>query len=353
MRDHHDYTALHSAAEKGSTKVSKLLLQRGAALEPLGSAGETPVMIACLYAHLQTVKFLLEQKDPSATLDIHGQNLLELTLTRLDNQISRSGVWNILIRRDMKLYQSDNDGISPAHLMLGAPHQAYLKAFLRLHTSTLKLQEIEWSWSQLAMTMGPSKYRLDCIMRSYRLLHRYLGQEQLLHLSNSVTTGETSLFYLAASGGHTTAMENFFAIGLSLELECCQEGTALMIASAHGQLEAVKYLVRRKARLSHESPDDGHQKSAFAAAAAQGHEEVLRWLLVERHVEQPKITHGVLDHSEQAGVQTGNRSGIQQVKLPLKWEWRQRRFECMFEYALRRQEIISEFRGEIVEQVDD
>ncbi|KAK7751937.1 hypothetical protein SLS62_006080 [Diatrype stigma] len=353
LRDDQDFTALHHAAATGATEVSELLLQRGANLEPLGIDGQTPLMVACSYAQLQSVKLLLDQEDPNLTLDMLGQNLLALTIKGPDNPISRSVIWDLLLRRGINLYQSGNDGMTPAHFMLCTPQQTYLKAFLRLHTNTLKLREIEWSWSQLAHTMIPRKDRFDCITRNYRLLHRYLGQEQPLRLPDSVTTGETSLFYLAASEGYTTAIENFFAVGFSLELECCQAGTALMIASAHGQLEAVKYLVRRKARLFYESPEDGHHKSAFAAAAALGHDEVLRWLLVERHVEQPKIAHAVLDPSEQTGVQTGKWSGIQQVRLPLKWEWRQRRFESMFEYALRRQEIISEFRGEVVEQVDE
>lgn len=50
--------------------------------------------------------------------------------------------------------------------------------------------------------------------------------------------------------------------------------TALTVAATHGQLEAVKYLVRRGAKLFHESSCS--QESVFPVMAAHGKKEVLR-----------------------------------------------------------------------------
>lgn len=345
------YTALHRAAFRGSIKVGTLLLERGSDLEPLSHILQTPLMEACHHGQFDMVKLLLGHGDPSVKCNLYGENILAITLKgRQINYISRLKIWDLLLRRDISIYEKGIDGICPAHQMLTNP-DIYLRMFLRISLSAIGILDIEWHSPWLAVFVSESK-KLNCITKCYRLIHRFLGQEQPLRLPNSITTGRTSVFYLAASRGHVSAIDDFLAIGVDLELECCEEGTALMIASTNGQLDAVKYLVRKEAKLCYFSQDSGRHKSAFGAASTQGHEEVLHWLLVGRHVEQPKIEHNALDDPGQAGTQTGKWSGIQQTRLPLKWEWRQRREESMFEYALRRQEVISEFRGEVIEPKD-
>lgn len=350
LRDGGGYTALHRAAFRGSIKVCELLLEHGSDLEPLAHELQTPLMEACHYGQFDMVKLLLDHGDPSVKCNLFGENILALTLKGQGRYISRLNIWDLLLRRDISIYEEDINGICPTHHMLTNP-DIYLRIFLRNSLSVLRILDIECHSPWLGVWVRESK-KLNCITKCYRLIHRFLGQEQPLRLPNSITTGRTSVFYLAASRGHVSAIDDFLAIGVDLELECCEEGTALMIASTNGQLDAVKYLVRKEAKLCYFSHGSGRHKSAFGAASTQGHEEVLHWLLVGRHVEQPKIEHNALDDPGQAGTQTGKWSGIQQVRLPLKWEWRQRREESMFEYALRRQEVISEFKGEVIEPKD-
>ncbi|KAI1199630.1 hypothetical protein F5X97DRAFT_296347 [Nemania serpens] len=160
--------------------------------------------------------------------------------------------------------------------------------------------------------------------------------------SKSVTTGEESLFYRAASLGIIEALDNFLGIGISLEWECCDQGTALMIASANGRLDAVKYLVRKGARLRYHTTDRS-ERSAINAAIT--HQEILDWLLVGRFLDQGKLPASATREDNDL---IRPWSGVSSSPVEIKWEWKQMRDEGLWEYARRiqviRKELLSTVR---------
>ena len=88
---HEDWTCLHSACgRKGSLKIVKLLLERGARVNVKNSGGWCPIHIACHYGHSEFVKLLLDAGcDVEAVTDrgdtalhhaVHSQDLATVQL---------------------------------------------------------------------------------------------------------------------------------------------------------------------------------------------------------------------------------------------------------------------------------
>ncbi|OTA68801.1 ankyrin, partial [Hypoxylon sp. EC38] len=255
----------------------------------------------------------------------------------------------------------DDTGFSPLHeaarhsstkmmeLLLG--HGARLEQRSVLGATPLMRACFSGSLEKLEILIAQGEPKIHCgslvntITDNYRFVRRYIGSRQPPQVSSSVTTGDGSLFYLAACWGSVRALDNILTIGADIEQECGEHGTALMVSATNGQLDAVKYLVRKGARLSYER--NGVARSAFAEAL--GHEEVLQWLLVARHTDQRKIAYCESDLQKSPKIH--NWSGIRSVSIPMKWEWRQRRNETMIDYAHRSQEIMLALRGLVIQSI--
>ncbi|KAK5629397.1 hypothetical protein RRF57_005112 [Xylaria bambusicola] len=151
--------------------------------------------------------------------------------------------------------------------------------------------------------------------RAYRLIHRYLGRGGPLKVSDSVAIGKISLLYLAVSTGHVAAVDDLLSIGIDIDGEFCDEDTALTIASVPEQLDVVKYLVRRRARLFYQPR--GSQENRFTFKATCGKEEVFQWLLVNPYTDQAKITNtnSTLDGEDKRVKES---TGLTQFELPIE-----------------------------------
>ncbi|KAI1413183.1 ankyrin repeat-containing domain protein [Hypoxylon sp. FL1857] len=355
LPDDDGHTPLHQAAFYGSTSIIELLLEHGARLEPQANAGHTPLMAACEASRIETVKLIIAQGEPQVHTDFYGRNLLALLLFDRSRHPHSLAKWRLLIDRGVDPLQSDVNGLNTIHRVLAHPHQDYLKEILRSNSPLSWITSTEWSLARLWSLRGASGWRdasgnltnttINTITDKYRFVHRYVGSKQPLKISSSVTAGEGSLFHLAASWGLVKALENILTIGADLEQECGKHGTALMISATNGRLDAVKYLVRKGAKLSYER--NGIARSAITAALE--HEEVLHWLLVARHTDQLKVTYCETDSHESAP--THHWSGIHAVPIPLKWEWKQSRGETMIDYARRRQDITAGLRGLVIQPI--
>ncbi len=90
--------------------------------------------------------------------------------------------------------------------------------------------------------------------------------------------------YIATSTGHVVAMEMLLQHGVNTELGG-REGTPLMMACEAGRLDAVKLLISKGAST------DVFENGAPACILdmARYHPEVVRWLLVGRFRDHPKM----------------------------------------------------------------
>ncbi|KAI1346609.1 hypothetical protein F5Y01DRAFT_321618 [Xylaria sp. FL0043] len=329
------HTPLHFAAQNGSLKVGILLMESGANPCALTRHGHSPVMLACGNGHFDMVKLLSSSNGNwQSQVDVFQSNLAYAAIQNATHNHIR--IWDFILAQDIDPYQLNADGHSAAHYAMSRLSQTYLRVMLRRHIDVIATHNFNWDIKKLNRVMsirtsGGTTTALINITKSYHLISRCLSNQHTPVYSNSVTTGEDSLLYQSASLGVVEALDNFLAVGVDLEWECCDKGTVLMIAAANGQLEAVKYLVRKGARLGYMT--NGHEWSVVDAA--RGHQRVIDWLLVGMFSDQHKLT-GSAFH-EEGVIQAW--SGVTSLPIPMKWEWRQMRDESLFEYAKRLQTI--------------
>ncbi|KAI1371926.1 ankyrin repeat-containing domain protein [Hypoxylon crocopeplum] len=347
LPDYEGYTPLAYAADNGSTRVTELLFKHGSRLEPVSVWGETPLIRACRSCHFDNVKLLCDHSEPIIHTDNQERNLLCFLLFNTPMGLDAMSIWELLLNKGVDPFQLDIHGVSAIHRVLASQHQGLLKHIVGKDPGLSWITSVEWSPSRFWSLPKVNRTTINDITENYCLAHRYADSREPLQVSASVTTGEGSLFHLAVSWGLVKAIDNLLKIGADLEQECGEHGTALMISSANGHIDAVKLLVRKRAKMSYER--GGIFKSAIAAAL--GHKTILHWLLVARHIEQRKIAHHGSDF-DQGGYQCGNWSGICSVSIPLRWEWKQHRDETMIEYACRRQTILLSLRGQVVHPLD-
>ncbi|KAI0802249.1 ankyrin repeat-containing domain protein [Xylaria sp. FL0064] len=332
----HGETPLHVAAACGSLKVVELLMKGGANSFALNHYGDSPVMHACKNGRFDIMKLLSASGNWQQQVDIFESNLALLTMLRNGTTDNGVIIWDFILAQGIDPYQLNALGCSGVHYAMAHLSQTYLRLMLRRRINVVAIHNISWDVKTLNKIMstkpcGDTTTALANITKSYHLISRCLGNQQTPVYSNSITAGEDSLLYRIASLGVVEALDNLLAVGVGLEWECCDEGTVLMIAAANGRLEAVKYLIRKGARLQYAT--NGIERNVISAA--YGHQQVIDWLLVGRFSDQNKLT-GPAIHEE--GVIRA-WSGVTSLPIPMKWEWRQARDESLLEYARRLQII--------------
>ncbi|KAI1390860.1 ankyrin repeat-containing domain protein [Hypoxylon trugodes] len=333
---------LHFAARKGLESVVDLLIGHGARLEPRDRWGETPLMKACRSGRLNIAKCLIGCKDPGVSINDYRNNMLYLLTLDKSGHPDDIALWELLCKKGVDPHQATVLGVSAIHFVLAHSQQDLIRHLMRKEPDLKWAARVEWSRLHILRVGDMGRGNVTPITDNYCLLHRYANLKWPLRVSNSVTSGEESLFYFAASWGLVKALDNLLIIGADLEQEFGQHGTALTLASANGHLDAVKYLFRKNPR----GVPEQNQVIKDAIGATLDHEETVHWFLVTRHIDQHKVAYCESDSSQERIKQWG-WSGIQSIPISLRWDQRQRRGESMMEYAKRRREIELSFRGKV------
>ncbi|KAI1743289.1 ankyrin repeat-containing domain protein [Xylaria scruposa] len=339
LADFEGFTPLHSAAASGSIDVLKELVKQGAYTEPLTHNKQTPLMIACSKGHVEVAEYLLQLKQ-TITKDSFGMDIVDPTVPMRDES-SKLKLCAILFPRGFDLHRVNIFGLNLIIDAMARPKHLVLRYLLGNHQLSLEIRKIQWSSPFVHFCVTSNRFCLGNITRGYRLIHQYLGREGPLVVSESVAVGKLSLLYLAASRGLVAAVDDLLSIGIDIESNISEEGSPLTVAAAHGQLNVVKYLVRRGAQILLRT--NGLQDASYEK------KEVLQWLLVYRHTDQAKILN--TDPNTDKGAEIRDWAGIIQVRLSLKWEWKKRRTETMLEYAFRFRKILKSLRGEVVKPI--
>lgn len=129
----------------------------------------------------------------------------------------------------------------------------------------------------------------------FPLLVRAYGKEtvaRVMNLHPAVDSGSPSPLCLATLENAVWLMRPLVLIEADVEFEGCNSGAALMAACEGGNIDAFKFLVCHKARLSYSHGNIAEGRLPLhrsAVEAARKHPVIFRWLLVERHTEQLKI----------------------------------------------------------------
>ncbi|XXG99331.1 hypothetical protein Hte_005668 [Hypoxylon texense] len=345
LPDSKGYTPLHRATRYSSGKTVELLLKHGVQPEPKDNWGRTPLMHACYWGNLKTIKLLTSHREPRVHTNYPGVNLLYALVDNWHRLPVEARIWSFLCDRGIDAYQANCSGLCAIHLVLANPWQKNLLRHVMRQNPTLEwVERVEWSLSQLTLSWKELWHTIYSIADSYRLIHRYAGSKRPPRIPTSVTTGEGSVFHLAATAGFVKALENLLIIGADLDQEFGIHGTALTVSAAEGHLHAVKFLFRKRPRTIPKQ----NEIITGAIAVALDYEEIVHWLLVARHTDQRKIAY-CKPGANEGDVQVQNWSGIQSFPVPLRWDWKRRRDESMMEYAQRRREIVRSFQGTVAE----
>ncbi|KAL3475716.1 ankyrin repeat-containing domain protein [Aspergillus californicus] len=174
-------------------------------------------------------------------------------------------------------------------------------------------------------------------------LLRALGKDRMRIMLPTAPQDHDSPLCIAAWHGLLEPCQTLLSLNADLNFEGHKIGTPLMVACAYGAFEIVKLFVRAGARLAYFNSDSNEYRSALSIA--QDHPEICRWLLVDRYIDQAKISYGTSDTPYR---EISSWSGIKQVGLPFVGS-RQRRYdESLLDHVVRLYAVKLQSRGKVV-----
>jgi len=315
------YTALHWAAHMGCLDSTSALLGAGADLSAQDEDMMTPLMVACKKSRTSVALLLAELETRKSRVDIGGRNALHHAATD-----AGCAIFLFLIDRGWDPYLQDRRGDSPICMALQTMRGPWMVCNYGFDLTTLEKP------SGIVIAHWP--FLSTSAMRM--LLKRLPGSLVRLLLENSFEEDlqkreglSRRPLSLAARAGRTEIMDILINAGADLQSVDPFHGTPLIVASASGKLDAVKLLVRRGAQISVHFPCCF--SNAVDAAHATGRENILRWLLVERYIDQRKLAN-TAEHPEHIIKPWG---GICSIDVPSGGRWKRVNGESLWDYVLR------------------
>lgn len=296
-------TALHIAAFNGNVGIAKLLIENGADINATMACGDTPLMVSVLHHRKDLIVFLLERsadvnavnydyntaltfairtgdEDVMRMLESHGaelsaSNWFGENLLRISVQGANLGIFHHLRERGFDPRETDVHGTSIAHFAFQVPgFCSYL-----LNTD----RTLNFTQSPINIFSWAAHHNNVSLIR---LLYHTLGHHFSLKSLEDYKIGHSSPICAAAKSGHIRSVDLLLRLGVDMEREGCEEGTALMAAGAFGRLGVVKILVRVGASIEYTNRVGKH-RSLFRAASS--HPNVVRWMILEQFMDQPRL----------------------------------------------------------------
>ena len=299
-----DNATLHIAAATGDTEIIRLLIDHGATIDGLDVECETPLLVTTKYCFTTAVDLLLDAGASPNAVDSLFRSPCMMAASRGDLPSLQAMVRHggDLELRDLNhqnaLHYAARSGAGPIMFFLMSRMVEHaLSAEDNYGESPLGHALVTIPSFILNLDLSPSVYlprkgnvlshtatSLDS--RLFRHLLKRLPRELLrLLLSHEHQLDGSPLYAASTFPKNNDNINVLLDAGAELELEGGDHGTPLMSACACGRLEAVKILVARGAKTSYSK--DG--KVVSALRAAKNHPKIVRWLLVGRFLETPKL----------------------------------------------------------------
>ncbi|KAI8712007.1 NACHT domain-containing protein [Fusarium sp. LHS14.1] len=346
-----DMTALHLAVWHGNFACAQLLLENGADPDQLTPKGECPLdlttdpeMAALLLQHSASPIAVLTDsfdnilkdwgdnysalmrtyQDYVRLLGIELQDALDFSASSFITE-SPLDLGSLAGHDTFLAIASQGHGYVFNHLLWALPHlsASLLSSELALGT----LQPFPWHWLHLFSTV-------DFLDATFNQFRRRFGDSVLKRWLNLQPDRGWSPLCRAASRGSIKIMENCMEMGAELDFEGCPLGSALMIASACGRLEAVQLLVRRGAAVSY----SGRIGPINVVSVARSR-KVKSWLLVGRFNDKLRLHESEEASTFHANKPVSNWSGIVQARFRLVGWTARHGEESTFDYARRLRQI--------------
>ncbi|KAF4449221.1 hypothetical protein F53441_7463 [Fusarium austroafricanum] len=359
-------TALHVAVRIEQLAIVELLLENGADVNAMSTFGLAPIELSQSSEMISLLLRYGASRAPLSTLSLtetlsisgNGATILDNATDMINHGTLTAQDKDSLLGLDMFLEQSPDsvrcwkslfkvrNSRNPfiyllrsdsmfGNYLLCQPAGSRLFLDLDLHLENLD----PFPWHRI----GRAGFLINSFLRpTFRYFQRRFSQPTLRRWINLEPDRGWSPLCRAASVGFIDAMENCLSIGADIDFEGCSWGSALMIASACGRLESVKYLVRRGAKIDYVGRK-GHV-SAFSISESKA---VRSWFLVERFVDQGRIAAATECETLHTDEQVGRRSGIAKIKVRLAELYYRRYGESSLAYAKRLELLKRELRGKV------
>lgn len=237
VRDWDDLTALITAASAGHLDIVKILIKAGADVNASDKDGITALMEASIMGHDKIVSTLI---DAGAEIDFKSNSgVTALWLAAGENRV---GVLKILLKKHADATVTRSDGIT-----------ALMTASVAGHKEAVKM----------LLDEGADPLALDA--------------DGLTALMNAAEKGSVDVMKLLVGAATKSGSADYVDVMSKTGFN------ALIIASAHGHTDAVKYLIneaKADVNLVHEN-----KVTALMYAAASGHVDTMKVLLDDGQVD--------------------------------------------------------------------
>jgi len=240
VKDWDDLTAIIPAASSGNIDIVKLLVKKGADVNARDKDGITALMEASIMGHVDVVKELLEE---SALVDSQANS--RVTALWLASGEGKADVLKHLLEAGADATNTRVDGIT-----------ALMTASVGGHTDAVGL----------LLEHGADPRAVD--------------KDGLTPLMNAAENGTVPVLKLLAQAGAKTDEEHQDKY---VDIMSSTGFNALIIASAHGHVEAIRYLIK-VANVDINSLHE-NQVTALMYAAASGHVDAMKVLIEEGKVD--------------------------------------------------------------------
>ena len=339
LRTSENETALHIAThstDPGTLETVECLIENNAFLDARNVAGETAIFWACRNAELGKAALLINS-DCALTIKNHaGKSLLHYAAepsARADGAFR--SLFAELVQRGLDPHEP-YDGWTPVQMaMMGGGYSSLLlNGDYGIEGVTHFAWGASWHGKAEAWVADP-----------FRLYRRRIPLEHIKSMVSRQSPEQISALYWAASLDCEVAVRNLLDLGVDPDSECGPLGTCLMVACEQGSLGVVKILVRSGAKISYH----GVGGTVSAISMSGTFRNIVDWLLVGRHVEQPRLQSGrdaYFSSSDDSSMLLP-WSGIGR-RVMRGAEWTRRSGESWITFLSRVHQLKRELRGKVV-----
>ena len=262
VRDWDDLTALIPAASSGYLEICKLLVEKGIDINAKDKDGITALMEASIMGHASVVEFLLE-----SGADVNEAATSEVTALWLAASEGRTDIISLLLAKDAEANIARVDGIT-----------AVMTACVGGHTDTIALlleNGVDPASSDKDGTTALMHAAENGNVEIMRLLVEKAADPQFVH---QVSASGLSPIVMASAHGKTDAVKYLLSAGSDANAFFGDSKvTALMYAAAGNHIDAMAALIDEgKADLEAHHSNGG---TALLEAATGGQEKAVQFLI--------------------------------------------------------------------------
>jgi ankyrin repeat protein len=349
-------TALHVAAYVNNDKAAELLLNSGAFVDSLDDDDRTPLHIAALSDSYDVTKILV---DHGANLNARDKSLMTPSMLAAEAGFER--IFELLQDSGSDISIRSNDGRLVLHYAVYCSNMTIMLRMIWADEDTLRQEDYygntlihdifdEGKANHISYLLNSgvdltvctdrigSIFQFPLEFKTLRRILRRFSPNTITKLVNFRVKHQGTPLYLSATGGHERNTELLIDAGALIELEGGEFGTPLMGACEAGRLQQVKVLVSRRAKLVYLNE---RSQMVSAIALAKHHPLLIRWLLVERHIEQLRICQDSDISTKSSRIIPWMGLYSMEVALPRAYK------QSMFGHLLKMTELRKRYSGKV------